>query len=231
MTGKVYLKGKSFELANIAKGQYHGDRCDAVGEDTDGFEELDNLKQGFFFRKNLFIDKLPEDTIALEVTDVAKLNFDLMLPVFERAPNLPDKYKESIRYWSEYANPEYNAHRYQNSVHEYFVGAFDNVATEELVSEGLVVLFENIADKLVDVPISKDSFIKIKVPFAAHMLIDMDSEMYCGSTHELKGVEDIDVDFEFTIYLKYSDIINAPNPNSLYIDLIHFLSLDYGYCY
>jgi hypothetical protein len=144
--------------------------------------------------------------------------------IFEKAPNLPLLYKENIEYWGGYEIEipvvDTGCIFYQDSTgkHEYFIemDEYEGTITDKLISSGIVVKIENALDTA---KANSSSFFKISVKVPFHLFDDDISEA-SRIAHRIE-----------IFYLYAMDIINSPTPNEIYIDLLRYELLDYGWYY
>lgn len=154
--------------------------------------------------------------------------------LFEHAPNLPEGYGPSIRYWSgEAFNPNNTgAVYYQCPDNEYMVSIIpedwmvqgaDPVVPDRLLSEGVVIAITGMRG--LTSGLRPEEFIEIQVPLDEAMLgIEADffrsSRTYCLDAAQRRE----------RIFLKVNDILMSPDPDSVYIELRQEWN-DYGYVY
>ncbi|MYM84637.1 hypothetical protein GTP44_22140 [Duganella sp. FT50W] len=152
--------------------------------------------------------------------------------IFERAPDLPDRYAEIIAYWSgqPLSASDYRAVYFQNPQNEYLVelrGNDDNgayVSIDKLLSEGIVVSITGMAS--ITDGLSPEDFIEFEIPIDVSM-VGIESDGFLSpAPYKTKGIGQREV-----IYLKVSDITRSPNPDHILIDLLRYELLDYGYWY
>jgi len=255
MTGKVYVKKEDFDRFNEVKELSYYEFADKLCE-----EKNKEVHLGNFLRRNLYVTELPEDfeIFPCAVTSLCYTSMpcpDLTLPVFNNAKGLPKDYEESIKHWSDTSNKgfESDAYFYQNPSKEYFIDLNDDefdkngnayrntdprpVNDDRMVSEGVVYEIVDLLTNLTDIYvgdglIDRDVFIPIHVPFCDKYLEEDGDGESLITTMNIgdKWVPEYS-DKTFVLYLKLSDIMDAPNPNKIYIDLIHFMSMNYGYYY
>lgn len=241
MPATIYVSQASFDtMALIAPLDYY-DRCtlsDVPETDPTG-------RPGYYLKSlsHLAVSILPEDAhiaLHLDAGDSA-LSFpsELRGCIFANAPNLPTPdYHSVISYWSGApvnSNAGGSAH-YQCPAQAYAVSldALDadpdlisrRISTpliDALISEGIVVSIVGLDSKLANA--SDDDFVSIALP--------IDNELVCLDNGGFLTDQPYrtDTDRAEHIFLKVADIRQSPNPNAIYIDILRYEELDYGYYY
>lgn len=215
------------------------------------FEDVDSLKKASYYDRGTRFKDLPFSTVneylelpanALVIDCLAALKLDLAHSgiIFENAKGLPECFKDSMLYWCDHENKEEALVYYQNSRHQYMIdiesAARTGVVEDKLITESYVV---EVVDLPTDLSIyNQDAFIKLSINFDIRALCgtngvtdnedceavpllteESDPKVYASSNNE-----------GLTIYLKVSDIVEFNRPR-IFLDLIRYEMLDYGYYY
>ncbi len=194
---------------------------------------------GFYFKnaKKMNFAPLPSDAdiaavISPEGPEGCRIAFPAELRgcIFEKAPYLPEHYAEIVTYWSgETFNPATSGAVYfQAKLNEYCVdlGAdtmADPVITDQLLSEGVVVSISGLSSVIQGLP--RDAFIQIVIPLDTSMLGIEQGNFLSSKAY------DVHCDLVDTVFLQVADILDSPDPDHVYIDLLRHELLDYGYWY
>ena len=234
MSAIIYVTAEAFATLQRIKDLDYYDRSLLIEEEPAIAEA-----PGFYFKnaKKMNFSPLPSDAdIAAVITADSTSNVQLSFPaelrgcIFEKAPYLPEHYAEIVTYWSgETFNPNTNGAVYfQAKLNEYCVdlGAdamSDPVINDQLLSEGVVVSISGLSSVIQGQP--RESFIEIAVPLDTSML-GIEQGNFLSSKEY-----DIHSDRVDTVFLKVADILDSPDPDHVYIDLLRHELLDYGYWY
>ena len=159
------------------------------------------------------------------------IRYDLSGIIFEDGKNLPDTFKEVIRYWDgKRIIGEYNDSMVycQNPLHEYMVDlpeADDTVNNTEVLAEGYVIHISELNTELSDC--DRNAFVMVNVGINLNVLAGEDAYPVCSDGNDIT----VNSNETLTVYLKVSDILDSPDPSNIYIDLIRYEMMDYGYYY
>ncbi len=194
---------------------------------------------GFYFKnaKKMNFAPLPLNAdIAAVITADSTSNIQLSFPaelrgcIFEKAAYLPEHYAEIVTYWSgETFNPATSGAVYfQCKLNEYCVdlgtdAMSDPVINDHLLSEGVVISINGLSSVIEG--LSRESFIEIAIPLDTSML-GIEQGNFLSSKEY-----DVHSDHVDTVFLKVADILDSPDPDHIYIDLLRHELLDYGYWY
>ena len=99
----------------------------------------------------------------------------------------------------------------------------DPVITDQLLSEGVVVSISGLSSVIQGLP--RDAFIQIVIPLDTSMLGIEQGNFLSSKEYDLHS-DQVD-----TVFLKVADILDSPDPDHIYIDLLRHELLDYGYWY
>jgi hypothetical protein len=230
---RVFLDQEQHDLITQIRSKDFYERIQSVGGDI-----ALNEKKGYYFNyDNIEYGIIPKESLVIEPLYAAiKFPSNLRFGIFEKAPNLPYKYKENMEYWGGKVDypKDFGIAYYQNSKNEYmvsFVEAEDDpspiTTVDKLLSSAIVVNITGLRDSIVQ-GIDLDSFFKIDIPVDDNQ-IGEDADL--GDL--IQGDSEINLNAPklITLYLKVEDIINSPTPNSIYIDVVRYELIDYGYYY
>jgi hypothetical protein len=191
----------------------------------------------FFNWQNLKYEALPDNAKIVKPSHnlVVEIPDDLRGCIFEGAPNLPPMYAENINYWGRNRVKEVGEDTgmiyYQATGHSYMIPINWDLDEEDLAKEPAMntkLISESIVVKIVGLgyecgSVAEDYYVQIDVPVAKGALEE-------GAIFD--GYELVEGITEFmTIYLKVEDVLHSPTPNEIYIDLLRYELLDYGYYY
>lgn len=245
MTVMIYVTKEAMAtVLKIKDLDYYDRSCLADNEATDL-----TRKEGYYLKTThkLNLSLLPEDALlvaSLRTSDADYLErvsipANLRGCIFEKAPNLPPRYKEIIEYWSgEPLNTNAGgAVYYQNPLNAYVVdlapleaanAAGDyggNVAgMDALLSEGIVVHIAGLAKVLGSTP--DEGFVEIEIPLDDTMLALDNPEFLTGRPYAQATGQRSE-----RIFLKVSDIRRSPDPDQIFVDALRYEELDYGFYY
>jgi hypothetical protein len=201
-------------------------------------------REGYYLKNlsHLAVSVLPDDAhIALRLdAGAAEVSFPTELRgcIFERAPNLPPNYHSIIAYWSGVPiNADENcAVYYQCPAQRYEVplaklwtslGAADGwdreKPTDALVSEGVVVSIVGIGGLLINA--ADDDFVAVELPIDDDLL-GLDNGGFLA-----ESVYNVTPKRTEQIFLKVGDVRRSPDPHYIYIDILRYEELDYGFYY
>lgn len=246
MSATIHVTKEALATALAMKDLDYYDRL-ALSDD----EATDPTKREGYYLKNANAFKLAmlPDTaqIALRITpaNTAMYHRHISMPanlrgcVFEKAPHLPEHYAEIVTYWT---GKTVNANDggavyFQNPLNEYMVDLTAIEATvggevecnsstnmDALLSEGVVVCIAGLG--ALAQAFSMDHFVEIAIPVDAAML---GSES--GSFRSRADYDHYSIGQSERIFLKVADILQSPDPDRIYADLLRHELLDYGYFY
>jgi hypothetical protein len=201
-------------------------------------------REGYYLKNlsHLAVSALPDyahialklDAGALEVSFPAELRGC----IFERAPYLPPGYQSIVAYWS---GAPINADDgcaiyYQCPAQRYEVplttledssGPVDiwdgAQPIDALVSEGVVVSLVGLGGLLADA--ADDDFVSVVLPIDDDLL-GLDNGGFLAES--VYNVTSARVE---RIFLRVADIRRSPDPQRIYIDILRYEELDYGFYY
>ena len=131
----IYVSKNAAQTINDIKDMSHYERVAAKLQD----------QEGYYFRDNLDLQSVPDNRYVLLSVNVTFVDYwkdnvtfpsELQGIVFSKAPNLPPKYEEIIRYWGnveELYKTDTGAVYFQNSDNEYFVNLTEVEEVEEVL--------------------------------------------------------------------------------------------------
>lgn len=209
---------------------------------------IDLEKPGFALHTALSYEALPEGVTPAMTINTGKIDFyrdyvqfprELRGCIFEKAPNLPEKYAESIAYWGDHkvAPPEdTGAVYFQNQLNSYMVqlpdrdagDEEDNAGMDALVSDGVVVHIKDLGELITVNSLEPDHFIEIGIPVDPEVFGDEDANTEIHNTSHEYAIENVPME---KIYLKVSDILASPDCQNVYINILRYELMDYGYYY
>lgn len=201
-------------------------------------------KEGYYLKNlsHLAVSILPDNAhIAVSIKAGApEVSFPTELRgcIFEHAPHLPPNYQRIVAYWS---GAPINADDdcaiyYQCPAQRYEVpmatseGNADLIAPQAhtrpidaLVSEGVVVSIVGLGALLADA--ADDDFVSVVLPIDDDLLGLDNGGFLAESVYKVtsKRTE--------RIFLRVADIKRSPDPQSIYIDILRYEELDYGFYY
>jgi hypothetical protein len=246
MTATVYTTAAAMQTILAIKDLDYYDRC-TLGDipATDPTQ-----KEGYYLKlgNELNLAALPDDaktTARIVVVDAATYSAHVRIPtelrgcIFEKAPNLPPRYREIVGYWSGaplntnaggaayYQNPE-NTYTVDLSALEaaHEAGNYKgNVAgIDALLSEGIVIHVAGIGTLVSDA--SGDAFVEIEIPIDGAM-VNLDN----GDFLTTKKYDQGKAQRSERIFLRVSDIRNSPDPDNIFVDVLRYEEMDYGFYY
>ncbi len=234
MSAIIYVTNEAFATLQRIKDLDYYDRSVLIEEEPALAEA-----PGFYLKnaKKMNFAPLPSEAdIAVVVSPDSAQGVRLCLPtelrgcIFEKAPYLPEGYADIVTYWSgETFNPNTSGAVYfQAKLNEYCVdlgsdASSDPVINDQLLSEGVVVSITGLSSILQGLP--RESFIQISVPLDTSMLGIEQGNFLSSKEYDIRS------DQTDTIFLKVADVLDSPNPDCVYIDLLRHELLDYGYWY
>ena len=244
MQATIYVTDQALAVANAIKDMTQSERLalsDDPATDISGSE-------GYYLKSanRLDLAVLPPDALVgrrltPEVPEVYErhVSFPHRGCIFENAPNLPDHYAAIVAYWS---GPPVNSNisgacHFQPQEHSYMVdmSALEAVRAEDgddadasaliddLLSEGVVVCITDI-EPLID-DLSIHDYIEILLPVDG--MLGIEPEDFRSTKPYPAGPSK---QYE-RVFLKVADIVRSPDRNRIYIDLLRYELLDYGYWY
>jgi hypothetical protein len=201
-------------------------------------------REGYYLKdlSCLSVSILPDAAhIALRLdSSAAEVSFPTELRgcIFERAPHLPPDYQRIIAYWS---GPPINSNSdcaayYQCPAQRYDVSLAALEANpalisrrdstqliDALLSEGVVVSISGLGTLLSDA--ADDDFVSVALPIDDDLL-GLDNGGFLAE----KAYDVTSARVE-RIFLRVADIRHSPDPQRIYIDILRYEELDYGFYY
>jgi hypothetical protein len=245
MTATIYTTKEAIQTVLAIKDLDYYDRCCLADNDATDLTR----KAGYYLKTTHERSPaaLPENAVliasirasAASYPDWISFPANLRGCVFEKAPQLPPRYKEIIEYWSgEPLNTNAGgAAYYQNPLNAYSVdlspldaaieagNCSGNVAgMDALLSEGVVVYIVGLGRTLRNAP--DDGFVEIEIPLDDALLILDNPEFLTGKPYDRSAGERCE-----RIFLSASDIHRSPDPDQIFIDVLRYEELDYGFYY
>lgn len=245
MRATIYLTKEAWSLSQALKDVDYYDRCtlsDDATTDPTG-------KDGYFLKNanKLKPASLPDDAeIVLRIhpgdaiySEMVSMPVHLRGVIFEHAPHLPDRYAEIIRFWTgETLNSNVgNAAHYQNPANAYNVDLsavqenyelFNqrqcSTAVDALISESIVVSIVGLGSAIAGA--AGTAFVEIALPIDEGMLCLDNGEFMTEKAYDLRAAKRFE-----RIFLLVSDVRNSPDPNSIFLDVLRYEELDYGFFY
>jgi hypothetical protein len=245
MTVTIYVTKQAMAtILKIKDLDYYDRCCLADNEATDL-----TRKEGYYLKTThkLNLAPMPEDVLLVASLRTSDADYSerVSIPaslrgcIFEKAPNLPPRYKEIIKYWSgEPLNTNAGgAVYYQNPMNAYAVdlapldvandaGNYGgNVAgMDALLSEGVVVHIAGLGKALGGA--SDEGFVEIEIPLDDAMLALDNPEFLTGRPYAQSTGQRYE-----RIFLKVADIRRSPDPDQIFVDALRYEELDYGFYY
>lgn len=240
MSAAIYVTPASLATMRLIAPLDYYDRC-TLSDDpaTDP-----TRREGYYLKDLSFlsVSVLPDAAhIALHLNaGAAEVSFPTELRgcIFEHAPHLPSDYQRIIAYWS---GPPINANEncaiyYQCPAQRYevplaqpeassgLIDSWESVQpTDALVSEGVVVsiagldaLLSNAAD---------DDFVCVALPIDDDLLGLDNGGFLAEKPYDVTSAR------VERIFLRVADIRRSPDPQHIYIDILRYEELDYGFYY
>lgn len=235
MQATIYVTAEAYQTAQAIKDLDYYDRLN-LSDETAGFDK----RPGYHLKNAnvLNLGVLPDAATVIDPRAIGRA-VSMSAPanlrgcIFERAPNLPDGYADIIAYWSGPSiNPNTSGAAYfQCALNEYMVdlGAdpvCDPVVNDRLLSEGVVIFISEVS-KLTE-GLSPEAYIEIRFPVDPAMLgVEID---------DFRSIKDYMVEsgkgqHYDKVFLKVCDILQSPDPDRIYIELLRNELIDYGYWY
>lgn len=240
MPATIYVTPQSFDTMTLIAPLDYYDRV-TLSDDpaTDS-----SCREGYYLKNlsNLTVSVLPDNAnIAVYLNASApEISFPTELRgcIFEHAPHLPPNYQRIVAYWS--GTPinagDDCAIYYQCPAQRYEVplgnseGGSELIGPQDgtrpidaLVSEGVVVSIVGLGARLADA--ADDDFVSVVLPIDDDLLGLDNGGFLAESVYNvtLKRVE--------RIFLRVADIRRSPDPQCIYIDILRYEELDYGFYY
>jgi hypothetical protein len=235
---KIYISKEALETVENLRSKSYYDRIE---------DSIDIEKPGFTLHPAISCEALSDGVKPALSINTNKIDFyrdyvqfprELRGCIFEKAPNLPEKYTENIKYWGDrkVAPPDNtDAIYFQNHLNAYLIQPpnsdddnKDNITMDALVSEGVVVHIKDLGELIAVNKLEPDQFIEIGIPIDPEVFGDKstDSKIY-NTSHEY-AVENVPME---KIYLKMSDVLASPDCQNVYINILRYELMDYGYYY
>lgn len=245
MTVTIYVTTEAMATVLKIKDLDYYDRCCLADNEATDLTR----KEGYYLKTThkLNLAPLPDDALlvaSLRMND-ADYSERVSVPaslrgcIFEKAPNLPPRYKEIIEYWSgEPLNTNAGgAVYYQNPMNAYVVdlapleaanaaGDYGGnvVGMDALVSEGVVLHIAGLGKAISGAP--DEGFVEIEIPLDDAMLALDNPEFLTGQPYAQATGQRSE-----RIFLKVSDIHCSPDPDQIFVDALRYEELDYGFYY
>lgn len=241
MPATIYVTPESFATMTLIAPLDYYDRMtlsDAPASDP-------SRREGYFLKNlsHLSVSVLPEDAhIALQLeAGAAEVSFPTELRgcIFERAKHLPTPDYQSIVAW--WSGTTFNSNSdcaayYQCPAQRYEVdlAALDanpeliskRVSTpriDALLSEGVVVSIVGLGGLLSDA--ADDDLVSIVLPIDDDLLGLDNGGFLAEKSYNVTS------DRTERIFLRVADIRRSPDPQRIYIDILRYEELDYGFYY
>lgn len=235
MPATIYVTAEAYETAQAIKDLDYYDRLNLT-EETPDFDK----RPGYQLKNAnvLQLAVLPDDAIVIDPSAIGR-PLSMSAPanlrgcIFESAPNLPEGYAAIIAYWSG-ASINLNtsgAAYFQCALNEYMVDlgpdpVFEPVVNDRLLSEGVVLAITGVSKLIEGLP--PDAYIEIRFPVDPAMLgVEID-DFRSIKDYSVENAEGQHYD---KVFLKVVDILQSPDPDRIYIELLRNEMIDYGYWY
>lgn len=240
MPATIYVSKASLATMTLIAPLDYYDRC-TLSDDP----ATDPTRREGYYLKNLShlsVSVLPNAAhIALRLNaGAAEVSFPTKLRgcIFERAPHLPPDYRSIIAYWSGSpinSNADCAAY-YQCPAQRYEVSLAALEASPELISnrestplidtllsEGVVVSIAGLGGLVIDA--ADHDFVSVVLPIDDDLLGLDNGGFLAESSYNVTSER------AERIFLRVSDIRRSPNPQRIYIDILRYEELDYGFYY
>ena len=240
MPATIYVTPASLATMTLIAPLDYYDRC-TLSDDP----ATDPTRREGYYLKDLSclpVSVLPAGAhIVLRLNaGAAEVNFPTELRgcVFERAPHLPPNYQSIISYWSGSminSNADCAAY-YQCPAQRYDVSLAALDASPELISrrnstplidallsEGVVVSVTGLGALLSDA--AEEDFVSLVLPLDDDLL-GLDNGGFLAESSYNVTAERTQL-----IFLRVADIRLSPDPQRIYIDILRYEELDYGFYY
>jgi hypothetical protein len=235
MPATIYVTAEAYETAQAIKDLDYYERLN-LSDETPDFDK----RPGYHLKNAnvLQLAVLPDDAMVIDPSAIGR-PLSMLAPanlrgcIFEGAPNLPEGYADIITYWSGASInlTTSGAAYFQCALNEYMVDlgpdpVFEPVVNDRLLSEGVVLAISNVS-KLTD-GLSPDAYIEIRFPVDPAMLgVEID---------DFRSIKDYSIEnakgqYHDKVFLKVADILQSPDPDRIYIELLRNEMIDYGYWY
>lgn len=240
MSATIYVTPASLATMLLIAPLDYYDRCTLSNDPaTDP-----TRREGYYLKDLSFlsVSVLPDAAhIALQLNaGAAEVSFPTGLRgcIFERAPHLPPDYQRIIAYWS---GPPINAKEnyaiyYQSPAQRYevplaqpeansgLIGSWESgQPIDAIVSEGVVVSIVSLDVLLSDA--ADDDFVSVTLPIDDDLL-GLDNGGFLA-----ESVYNVTSGRVERIFLRVADIRRSPDPQRIYIDILRYEELDYGFYY
>ena len=240
MPATIYVTPESFAtMTLIAPYDYYDRRTLSDDPATDP-----TRREGYYLKNlsHLSVSVLPDAAhIALQLdAGAAEVSFPTELRgcIFERAPHLPPDYQSIIAHWSGSpisSNADCAAY-YQCPAQRYEVSLAALEASPELISrrnstplidallsEGVVVSISGLGGLMADA--ADDDFVSVVLPIDDDLLGLDNGGFLAESSYNVTSQR------AECIFLRVGDIRLSPDPQRIYIDILRYEELDYGFYY
>lgn len=233
MQATIYVTHEAYETAQTIKDLDYYDRLN-LSDETPDFD-----KRPGYHLKNANVLKLAVLPVDAMVIDPTGHPLPMTAPanlrgcIFDGAPNLPEEYADIIAYWSGASInlSSSGAAYFQCPLNEYMVNlgadpVSDPVVNDRLLSEGIVLLISGISKQLDGLP--PDAYIEVKFPIDPAMLgVELD-DFRSIKDYVMENTQGQHYD---KVFLKVGDILQSPDPDRIYVELLRNELIDYGYWY
>jgi len=235
MQATIYVTAEAYQTAQAIKDLDYYDRLN-LSEETPNF----NTRPGYNLKNanNLNLAVLPDGAMIIDPCAIGR-PLSMSAPanlrgcIFEGAPNLPEGYADIIAYWSG-ASINLNtsgAAYFQCALNEYMVDlgpdpVFEPVVNDRLLSEGVVLAITDVSKLTEGLP--REAYIEIRFPVDPAMLgVEID-DFRSIKDYSIESAEGLHYD---KVFLKVADILQSPDPDLIFIELLRNELIDYGYWY
>jgi len=224
----VYVKGDIFKTIEWVHSHDYYER-----------EKNPDKGLGVIFNKNAINFKQltikPNPSVILS-GKVARFKPELQGILFEKGVKNLNTI-DTIKYWNKTYTAPYNSWYYQNPLSEYYVKLEhdENKPVEDitLLAEGFTVMYDVSVKKTIG-DVYTDCLVELKFNISDGFFSeDNDIIPMGGNTEEqLKDCFcNTSASNKVSVYIRWKDIINAPIPGLIMLNLFRYEMLDYGYYY
>src|SRR5471030_1750228 len=223
MSATIYVTKEAWATSQAIKDLDYYDRVTL----SDHKESDPTGKEGYYLKTTLNLAPLPDDAqVVLRISPgdanyAAMVSFDASLRgiIFERSQNLPDRYAEIVRHWAgEPLNSNVgNAAFYQNPMQAYDIDL-------SAVHDNYDLFSQRQSSTAADAP--ADAFVEIALPIDESMVRLDNGEFLTEKAYDLRDTGRVE-----RIFLRVSSIRNSPDPSRIFVDILRYEELDYGFYY
>jgi len=254
----IYLREEEYSFVKVLERFSHLERIQFL-KDKKPILTKEELGSYMLNYNRLRIEKLPclnNIPVFIKNNDVF-IKDALSGVIFSNNYKIDKNFKSQMMYWNKCESlDKLNDERivyYQNPTFRYHIdipsnntddGYFEksNTSQDVLLSEGIPVNLFGLAEKLMKTPIQEynDAFVNVK------LTLDGDLFLHNSLNEKFDRLKDFNPTTKnlckilcgskrnsviLNFYLKISDILKCPNPNDIWIDLLRYEMIDYGYFY